>query len=100
MLSRRLLLLVLSEVSVGPLGGCSSSLLLKNPASCPLIGGFTILLNLRGVPKDSDSFPDGAGLLTDFLVSLRLSAFPYPPLGLHMPTIVHEGLGLAVCMDD
>ena len=63
MLARRLLLLALSEVSVGPFNGYSLSLSLKNPTGCPLIGGFTILLNLRGAPEDSaDSFPDRAGL--------------------------------------
>ena len=89
MLSCKLLLLVLSEVSVGPLGGCSSSLSLKNPVGYPLIRGFAILLNLRGAPEDStDSFPDGASLRTGSLVGLRMSAFPYPPSGLRTPTMV------------
>ena len=47
-LSHKLLLLALSEASVGSLGRFSSLLSLKNPVGYLLIGGFTILLNQTG----------------------------------------------------
>jgi hypothetical protein len=58
----------------------------EKSSGLPLIGGLTILLNLRGAPEDSDSFPDRAGLLTGFLASLHVSTFLYPPSGLRTPT--------------
>ena len=80
---------MLREVMEGPQEGASSSSLLSYCPMGLLIGrSFLNLLILRGAPEDSDSFHDGAGLLTGFLAGLRMSAFPYPPLGLRTPTMV------------
>jgi hypothetical protein len=70
------------------LGWLLSSLLLRNSAGCPLIWGLIILLILRGAPEDFDPFLEGVDSLTGFLVGLCMSAFPYPPLGVRMPTMV------------
>ena len=87
--SHRLLFLALREAMEEPLEGLSStSLLSYYPMGLLISGSLLNLLILRGAPEDSDSFPDGASLLTAFLAGLRMSAFPYPPSGLRTPTMV------------
>jgi hypothetical protein len=69
--------------------GVPSSSLLSYYLAGRLIGGLGLnLLILRGAHEDFDPFSEGVDSLTSFLACLRMSAFPYPPSGLRMPTTV------------